>query len=475
MNTRSPFIMARFAVFRAFATLVSMALLFSLQADAATVTRKPTSLKTPKYIFLFIGDGMGPAQRALGESMLGNGNRLTMHTFPVVGITATFASDRLITDSGAAATAIATGSKTSTGTISMAPNHRDTLRTIAEMARDKGMKTGILSSVGIDNATPACFYAHSAGRGSYYEIASQMATSRIDFFGGGFAEGDFSSNRKKAKVFSGGIEELMKRAGSIVATSPEALKRVKPGTRCWTYGIYDSKAAMPFSMDRRPAETDLAGFTKEAIRLLDNPSGFFMMVEGGRIDWACHANDAAAAARDVVALDEAVQEALAFYRRHPSDTLIIVTADHETGGLSLGNIMNGYTFRPELLKRQAVSGERFAMHVDQWKKTGTIGFQMTTDSLKTYYGLGDPADPSLSISSDERKTLRKAFDEEDPDSFAAAATRLLNQKAGIGWTTNAHTMLPVQVFAIGAGAEAFGGVYDNTGIARRIMRLAALK
>jgi alkaline phosphatase len=441
----------------------------------------------PKYIFLCIGDGMGPAQVKLADAVLDPGRTLVMNTFPVTGIATTHAEDRYITDSAAAGTALATGEKTSIGTISMRSNHRDTLRTIAEMARKRNMRVGVVSSVGIDNATPACFYAHNAGRGNYYDIAVQMATSGFDYFGGGYAEGDFAQNRQKDGVSRKDIPSLMRNAGYRVVSGLAALHAVQPGTRCWAYTRYDGKAAMSYQIDRQAEEIQLREFTLEGIRLLDNPNGFFMMVEGGKIDWACHANDAAAAAYDVRAFDEAVAEAVAFYRRHPRETLIVVTADHECGGLSLGNTARGYETRLSLLRRQKVSLQRFAEKVGAWKKNRRVSFPMVLDSVRAYYGLGDAfSDSLLAISREDRSALAAAYAfrpagtaktsarYSGAEAFASAVTRMLNSRAGTGWTSNAHTAVPVQVFALGAGAGAFAGCYDNTGIAEKLIRLARL-
>ena len=443
----------------------------------------------PKYIFLFIGDGMGPAQVKLADAVLDPGCTLVMNSFPVTGIATTHAEDRYITDSGAAGTALATGVKTAIGTISMRSNHLDTLRTIAEMARKRGFRVGVVSSVGIDNATPACFYAHNAGRGNYYDIAVQMASSGFDYFGGGYAEGDFEQNRKKNGVSRKDISSVMRNAGYQVVSGREELRAVQPGTRCWAYTRYDGKAAMSYQMDRQPEEIQLREFTREGIRLLDNPKGFFMMVEGGKIDWACHANDAAAVAHDVLAFDSAVSEAVAFYRLHPKETLVVVTADHECGGLSLGNAARGYEIRLPLLRRQKASLQRFAEKVGSWKKSRRVSFTMAIDSVRAYYGLGDASfDSLLAISRQERSALAAAYafrpaagkgtaaerNSGGAEAFAAAVTRMLNSRAGTGWTSNAHTAVPVQVFALGEGSGAFGGCYDNTGIAEKLMRLARL-
>ncbi|NTW73556.1 MAG: alkaline phosphatase [Chlorobiaceae bacterium] len=457
---------------RLFTLLLLFVAISSAGATPAADTGRP---KRIRYVFLFIGDGMGPAQVSLAESLMPDGKSLAMTSFPVLGTALTHSANRLITDSGAGGTALATGFKTTNGTISMAANRLDTLRTIAEMARSKGMKTGIVTSVGIDNATPACFYAHNPDRDNYYDIAVQMASSRFDYFGGGYAEGDFPGKRARSTGFRGPIPGIMEKAGYRIARTLEELRSIHPGTPAWAYAPYDRKAAMDFEMDRSSSEMDLAAFTREGIRLLDNPAGFFMMVEGGKIDWACHSNDATAAARDVQAFDTAIREAIAFWKRHPSETLIIVTADHECGGLALGNLANGYTIKPELLKNQRISSQRLAEKAAAWKQNGTVSYRMALDSVRVWYGLAAAApDTSLVLKPDELTRLGTAFSDQKPDTFAGAVTRILNERAGIGWTTNAHTMLPVQVFAMGAGSAEFGGIYDNTAIARKIMKLARI-
>ena len=443
------------------------------------------SAKAARYLFLFIGDGMGPAQVQLSGALLQNGQSLTMTSFPVLGMVTTHAANRFITDSGAAGTALATGCKTTIGTISMAANHLDTLKTIAEMAKAKGMKTGIVSSVGIDDATPACFYAHNASRSNLYDIAVQMASSGFDYFGGGYSAGNFPENQAKSKAFRGDITALMHSAHYIIARNKTELEAIKPGTRCWAYSDYDSKGALNFAMDRRDSETKLAEFTREGIRLLDNPKGFFMMVEGGKIDWACHANDAAATAHDVESFDKAIEEALAFYQLHPGQTLIVVTADHECGGLSLGNRENGYETRFDLLRHQNISMQRFAEKVSIWKEHNTVTFPMALDSVRVYYGLSFAhADSALALSARDRDALREAYKTtmktgsagtKSTDTFTPSVNSILNNRAGIGWSTNAHSAVPVQVFAIGCGAETFKGCYDNTDIPKRIMQIAGLK
>jgi alkaline phosphatase len=429
-----------------------------------------------RYLFLFIGDGMGPEQVKLSSALSESGRSLAMLSFPVLGKASTHAENSQITDSAAAGTALATGNKTSLGTISMAANHRDTLVTIAEMAKARGMKTGIVTSVGIDNATPASFYAHNANRTNYYDIAVQMASAGVDYYGGGYAEGDFPKYRKKTALFRGDMANLMHSAHYSIARNRQELKAVKPGSRCWAYTGYDANAAMDFAMDRHTRDMELSEFTREGIRLLDNPAGFFMMVEGGKIDWACHANDAAAVVHDVQAFDNAIKEALAFYRRHPKETLIIVTADHESGGMFAGSMAGS----KGVLRHQKISGQRFAEKVALWKRQGIVSFPMALDSVRLYFGLGATKRPSArSLSDFERNKLGEAYrmtmNNDSADAFTSAVTGVLNSKAGIRWSSHNHTAVPVDVFAIGRGSEVFKGFYDNTDIAKKIMVQAGLK
>lgn len=449
---------------------------------------RETASKAPKYLFLFIGDGMGPAHVRLSDALQGSHRSSTMTSFPVSGSATTWSADHHITDSAAAATALATGCKTNSGTVSMAVNRRDTLKTVAEMAKAKGMKVGIVSSVFIDDATPACFYAHNPDRKNYHTIARQMATSGVDYFGGGSAAGNFPKNRPDSLNGRNDITLLMRAAHYAITSSRISLEAVPKGSRCWAVTTCDEKGAMDFAMDRPTEALSLAEFTRHGIRLLDNPKGFFMMVEGGKIDWASHSNDAAAAMHDVVAFDQAIGEAVSFYRQHPRQTLIVVTADHECGGLTLGNRTTRNDSRLALLQHQKISGQRFAGKVALWKKNGGVTFSMVLDSVRAYIGPGNTAaDPSLALSAGDRTLLQQAYSAtfadqtgKEPhsgsvDIFTPEIIRLLDTMAGAGWTSNAHTAVPVRVFAIGRGAGAFSGNYDNTDIAKKIMRIAALQ
>ncbi len=460
--------------------------------------------KPPKYIFLFIGDGMSFSQVSITKAIRRHdkfrlfkkpayGDQpMAMEQFPVTGVATTFAEDRYITESSAAGTALATGKKTSCGTVSMNSAHTQDYKTIAEMARDKGMKVGIVSSVSIDHATPACFYAHEKDRGQYNHIASQMAMSRFDYFGGGFARGGLRDQLKKENAKN--ILQTMKSAGYKIATNKNSLMDVMPGDKCWTYNEeYDTDAALHYEIDKPAGHMGLADFTAEGIRILQNAKGFFMMVESGKIDWACHANDVVTVAHEMASFDESIAKAVEFYRQHPDETLIIITGDHECGGLSLGYSAAKYESAFDVLNHQKISYQNFAVKVNRWKKNQNISQAMVLDSVGHYFGLGNPdLNAKLDLSDYETKRLLEAYalsfdkttkeDEEEYyvnygsyDPLTVTVTHLLNQKAGINWSTYSHTPVPVPVYAMGVGDRYFNGQLDNTDIANNIIRISRLE
>lgn len=454
---------------------------------------------TPKYVFLFIGDGMAMPQVNATEAALGMGgavsrsvgiSALTMSGFPVLGQATTHAEDRYITGSAAAGTALATGKKTTIGTISMNGDHTDSLQTIAQMAKAAGQKVGIISSVSIDHATPACFYAHAPSRSLYWDIAAQMPASGVDYFGGGFAKGDAAKYNH-----NGEIVPAMQSAGYTVTTNRNDLAAATG--KVWAYTTYDASMALNYEIDRNSAtEMSLAEFTKEGIRLLDNDKGFFMMVEGGKIDWAGHANDAVANIYDMIAFDNAVKEAVAFYQNKPDSTLIIVTGDHETGGLSIGYAGTGYETSFEVIANQTLSYQGFdELLYPMIAKTGadSVTFEMMLDTMKLYFGLDDVAkDSALALSEYELARLQDAYSvtwggesgnssTDDKLNYGGytpltvTATHILNNKAGLDWTSYKHTSVTVPVYAMGQGQHLFTGSYDNTDVAKKIMAIAKLK
>ncbi len=446
-----------------------------------------------KYVFFLIGDGMASVQIHAAEAYLEAENHylpgtpkaelLTMSQFPVQGMATTFADNRFITGSAAAGTALACGMKTSIGNISMAPDEVTPYTSVAELARDAGMKVGIVSSVSIDHATPAVFYAHQPSRSMYYEISQDLANSGFDYFGGG--------GFKNPEGGTPTTWDVLATNGYTVVETREDLAAVTPGTK--TVAINHTLAggeALYYELDRPADHMSLAEFTAEGIRLLDNEDGFFMMVEAGKIDWACHANDARASIDDTLAFDAAVAEAVAFYEQHPQETLIVITGDHECGGLTIGFAGTGYENAFELLDAQTVSYEAFSGVIWPDYKNSHEGVTDIDADFKalmlTYFGMDFDA-----LSEFQQQRLEAAFDksmtgdsinlpEEDNllygyyEPITVTLTHILNEKAGLAWTSYSHTGVPVPVLAMGRGSYLFDGFYDNTDVAKKIAQAMQL-
>ncbi len=468
-----------------------------------------TQNKKPKYIFLFIGDGMSTAQVSLTEAALGSSSfspkqsslknnsfhgKLNLKDFPVTGMQTTSSSNSYITDSGAAATAMATGKKTGSGIISKSEDLTKEYTTIAEMAKDKGMKVGIVSSVSIDHATPAAFYAHNDSRSNYQEIGQDLLDSKFDYFAGG----NVRFNKYKNYSLQDFIGDLNGRGYSYVSSRAEfdALNAETEGKVFATLNYLNSYtrdgSAMPYTIDLDEQKEDdqitLDEFTQKGIEMLDNEKGFFMMVEGGKIDWACHANDGVTAAMEMYAFDAAIGKALEFYKKHEQETLIIVTGDHECGGLTLGYAGTSYSSAFKILDKQTESFFTFRGRVKEWKKS-QISFEQAMDTAQLVFGFN--SEDILMLTDYEEQRLKKAFaqsmaknpikDDETAiiygsyDPFTVTLTHILNNKAGVAWTSYAHTGSPVPVFAIGQGMSHFSGYYDNTDIGKKIMEIADLE
>jgi alkaline phosphatase len=252
-------------------------------------------------------------------------------------------------------------------------------------------------------------------------------------------------------------------------------------------------------MDTDEGDITLAELTAKAIELLDNKNGFFLMVEGGKIDWAAHANDAAATVTDTLAFDDAVGVGLDFAAKHPDETLVIVTADHECGGLSIGEKLGKHDTDFDVLKKQKVSFQKFTDDVIKpyRRSCGTsCSFEHIKKLITENFGLkfdGDPAKDRMALTPQEIEMLEAAFHQsmrsgtgsgKSPkvvsiygryDPITLAAIRIVSNKAGLGWASIHHTATPVPTSAKGVGASIFGGYHDNTDIAKALMTVMGLK
>lgn len=447
-----------------------------------------------KYVFYFIGDGMGVNQ-INGTEMYIAANQgrigiepLLFPSFSVATVAATYSSSNPITDSAAGGTALATGVKTYNSAIGV-DKDKNRIETIAEMAKKAGKKVGVATSVSIDHATPASFYAHQERRQMYYEIATDLPKSGFDFFAGsGFLRPEQTIDGKPAPsiypmidaagyVIAHGIDEYKAKAATtdkMILVQPEGATRVD---------------CLPYAIDRKPGDLTLKQITESAIDFLtkDKKSkGFFLMVEGGKIDWACHANDAGAAFEEVIDMDEAVKVAYEFYKKHPKETLIVISADHETGGFALGN--SNYWLYLENFKSQKCSIEEFSKKVTDYRRDHQrdASWEGVKALLTENFGFFD----KVKLTWAEERQLRDAYEESfvnnnirfdqslysSTDPMATAAKLVLAKSAHIAWTTGGHTAGYVPVYVVGAGANLFmNGKVDNIDIARNIAKAAGYK
>lgn len=479
--------------------------------------KREVAAGTPKYIFLFIGDGMSYPQFQLASDYLGamadgdymgalpsisHENRtgildgpveLNFMNFDEVGTAVTFDSCSFAPDSAAAGTAIASGYKTYSSTINMDETRTIKFESIAEkIHKQLGWKVGIVSSANVNHATPAAFYAHQPTRNNYYEIGEELMVSEFEFFaGGGFqdvygAEGDKRSLYERAAEAGYTLAMTQKEAEMITADHERVIVIDE--------NLADTNA-MKYEIDRKEDEWSLADHVEKGIEVLDNETGFFMMCEGGKIDWACHANDTGTIIYDVLAFSEAVQVAIDFAKEHPDETLIVVTGDHETGGLSIGYAETNYDTYLTNYNSQKISFQKYTDEYMPVYKADGVSFEEAMKDVEALFGLklqGKQGDRLL-LTEYETDKLRTAYEmsmkgynraeysQEEYilygtyDPFTVTVTHILNNKSGVDFTSYNHTGLPVAVFANGIGAEVFEGYYDNTEIFHKLAGLTGVK
>lgn len=422
--------------------------------------------KKAKYVFLFIGDGMGPLQRSTAEKAFKSSgqNELWMNTLPVKGAVSTLNYSGVTTDSAAAATALACGFKTHNGILGLDHNGQ-AVESIAETAKKQGWKVGIVTSVELNHATPAGFYAHRMKRYMYDEIIQDLAASNFEYFGGGTLK------------IKGKPEEVLaavKKNGYIMLDSPRKMPELDPDKK------YIVHTKMPYVIDRTAnSGLSLADFTRLGIRHLysgeGRKKGFFMMVEGGKIDWSGHANDAGGLIWEVKAFDEAVKAAVDFYKEHPDSTLIVVVADHETGGLhaSLSGVKAGWT--PARLKTQEHSYDFLKKKLAEYKKQ-ELPFEEVVSLLKENFRIKKFSDSELkelskawdiyTASEEDKKKAKTVYGSYNP--LILCMQHIFAGRSGLKWTTTAHSALAVPLSAIGVDAKEFAGYYGNNCIADKL-------
>ena len=364
---------------------------------------------------------MGNSHVSVTESYLSwkagklGGEQLTMTTFPVFGTATSHSADKRVTDSSAAGTAIACGEKTNNSYLGVDPEGNP-VESMSYVLKEDGYKIGIISSVPINHATPGSFYGHNISRNGYYEIMSEIPASGFEYFASAGILGYHGPKGSEGQVPN--AEEYLEANGYNVCFGKAELADAMKNSDKIVFSQEYNRGVEPKNYDstgdKPETETTLAEMVQAGIDFLGDEEPFFIMCEGGEIDWASHSDKTMPMIIATIAFDEAIQAAYNFYLQHPDETLIVVTADHETGGVALGAGNHHGNINWDVIEKS-------------WNENG------------------------------HSNNLR--FDE----------NAKLNADAHIGWTTTDHTGGAVPVYAIGKGAEKFAGRIDNTDIKGKIL------
>eukprot|EP01120_Amphizonella_sp_Union-15-10_P008063 TRINITY_DN2822_c0_g1_i1.p1 TRINITY_DN2822_c0_g1~~TRINITY_DN2822_c0_g1_i1.p1 ORF type:complete len:477 (-),score=92.47 TRINITY_DN2822_c0_g1_i1:19-1449(-) len=401
----------------------------------------------PKNLIFMVADGFGPSSATLARVLSG---RTLVFDEWLVGMSRTYSNDSRVTDSAAGATAWSCGLKTQNNRVAVDSNLK-ACGTILEAAKAQNMKVGLVSTSEVTHATPASFSAHAESRNEKEFIAKQQIQLKMDVqFGGGY------------NVFKDNNESLLKTAqleGINIITTVEEFSG--PLTMP-VLGLF-APEQMSYNIDRDPSlEPSLAQMTEKALDLLnnDNKNGFFVMIEGSRIDMAAHSNDIAAHYGDILAFDEAVEIALKFAAKD-RHTIVVITADHETGGLGLG-IDNIYNFDPNNLVPKIGKSTEFMVNLlgNNFSNAGNT----LAPIIKEY--------TSIDINQIESQLITDACSLGSYQCINAVG-QVISKRVIIGWTTNGHTGVDVNLYVYGKEAfrKLFIGVQENTDIGNRLIDL----
>jgi alkaline phosphatase len=479
---------------------------------AGSVLAAGAEVDNPKYVIFLIGDGMSSSQATLaeyynqfenleefnhnyeeyGESFIdmtkeNHSDRLMMHRLDHEGSTRTTGSFTLVPGSAQTATALATGAKTDRDTIALDLNDKP-LKSILMASKNKGMATGLVSTARITHATPASFGSNVPDRGMENEIAAQYLENEIDYLVGGGARHFLPGNNENSKREDDRnlFEEFANKGYEVFESNNEtaAFRDYKP--QAGDQVLYTpTMSHVSYEIDRdNELVPSIAEMTKKGIELLSqDEDGFFMMVEGGRIDHAAHDNDVAATIHDTLAFDDAVKTAYKFYLEHPNETLIIVAGDHETGGLGLNSSQGmEYDYFMDLAPIREI------------KASIEEGFEYTGDREKVYADL--EADFGIEeLSAREKELLESAMDLQDAEGKGAdvdefngywpqatwispvqsTIAHITSRRSRIGWTSSAHTGQIIPIRTHGVGAARYTDSMDNTDVAKITAELLELE
>lgn len=438
----------------------------------------PRNKSQVKYVFYFIGDGLGinhvrgtELYNAKVHPEMANGGELSFTRFPVHTFITTHSAASLVTDSAAAGTALATGVKTINGYLGVDAEERS-VKNITEFVKERGWKVGICSNVGINHATPSAFYAHCKKRSEYNYIIDRLIESDIDFMAGSTI-----LSRSKSGLKAQDIVEQARAAGIEVLQSADRAAEVRNKRVMLLSDSLDRKS-MRFATDRSESCPTIVDFTRAAIRYLEREAvddGFMLMVEGGHIDYACHDNDAVTTFEEINDFSASIAMAVEFAERHPDQTLIVVTSDHETGGMAIG--YSKYKMNMERLAFQRTSEEQLTLKMQHMRESGKVTWEDMQQLLSDYLGLWD----KVTLRKKDEETLRRIFRDNflqegekvvglytSNEKMAAEAVRILNKRAYVNWIGLSHTGAQVPLFVKGVGYERFMECFDNTDVPKKI-------
>ncbi|MGL4293906.1 MAG: alkaline phosphatase [Bacteroidales bacterium] len=444
--------------------------------------------QNPKYIFIFIGDGMGMGSVQATDMYLKQvynpDSTLLMMQFPVAGFSTTYCTNRWETDSPAAGTAIANGVKTQYGYLGIGPDEKP-LTSFFQVMKQRGRGVGILTTNSPDDATPAAFYASTDSRSKRYAINRDAAHSGFDFFGGARLRGDKAKDAEPKPAL-----EMMREQGYAIAEGMDEFGNIKNEEKILLLSKDTINTnVMGIVIDNEPGALRLPEMTRVCLDHLKKrylKKGFCMLVEGGEMDHTNHSKDAVATIHEVLEFDRSLRVAYDFYRRYPKETLILVTADHETGGLTVGTHSSAYKADLSYGQYQRVSQIKFSKTLTKMMLNGKeISWPEMKQMLQDKLGFWDGIPISLTEEGRLMAAYEKAFVKKEGkttqtlynsfDEFTREAFSIIADKMAMGWTTWSHTGNPVPFFAIGAGADKYTGVIDNSEIVNILYKMMGLK
>lgn len=428
-------------------SLILVSIAISISA-CAQLNKYPVK-QTPKNIIYMIGDGMGPAYttayRYYNDDIKTKKIEKTVFDTILTGTARTYPDDdTYVTDSAASATALSSGIKSYNGAIAVDSNKKP-VKTMLEIAKEKEMLTALVVTSQINHATPASFTAHNESRRNYDQIANDYIDNKIN----GQLPVDL--------LFGGGTDYFIREDRNLVNEFIDynyqyidKLSDIEKITQLPALGLFDS-IGLPFTIDS--AKNHLEIMTKKALNLVNKQSknGFFMMIEGSQIDWCGHNNDITCAMAEMHDFANAIEIAKQYVDNNP-DTILVVTANHSTGGLTIG-ANDIYKWEAQVVKGFKLSAMKLSQNlfkkqnlIQEWNKHSNISLStVELESLKTAKNI-------------------------DEASLFIAVKEIINTRSYTGWTTNGHTAIDVQVFSYGKGSNHFTGNLNNTDIAKQLIK-----